>query len=456
MVWFVRFFRDPIRMMRRAYAKFGPVSAIGDVIPVRSRPRLHVLAFGPEYNEQILGDPDRFRGTGQTLRGPADSAQRRIRAGLTRMTGEKHRQQRRLIVPTLQRKAVESYYPAMVSIVDEYLAEWQAGEIDLWRSMRGLSLRLSSRILFGVTDPKAAHRLARMIEEWGVRNFSRGVWLFPLDLPGTPYRALLAHASALEQEILRLAAEKRAEPGPPRDTLGMLVRAYDDETGDEMTDADLVGQTTILFAASYETMVNALTWTLFLIAQHPQVAHDMLDELDAELDGEAPAFDRLGDLPLLDAAIKESMRVLPPVPFTIRATMHGARIGHLDLSDGDRVVCSHFITHHMPEIYAEPERFRPERWFEIEPTQYEYLPFSAGPRLCVGYLFAMTAMKVVVTRILQKWRWTLIPNTRVDPAVRVTMAPRGPLHAILHPPDRRFEAVPLRGGLLELVDLPRG
>ena len=453
-VWFLRFFRDPIKTMREVYRVHGPVSAVGDIVPRPGRrPRLHAFAFGPRFNEQILGHPDRFRNTGQTLRGPRESAQRRIRYGLTRMTGKKHRDQRKLILPALQRGAVESYHPQMTAIVEEFLRGWHDGQrLDLWRTMRQLSLQLSSRILFGVQDPERATRLARMIEGWGRRNFSRGVWLLPVPLPGTPYRALLDHAVRLEEEILALIDEKRRARGPTRDALSRLVHAFDEEAG-RMSNADLVGQTTILFGASYETMVNAITWTLFLLALHPEVLHDVTGELEAKLGGDAPSFAQLDKLPLLDAVIKESMRLLPPVPFGIRATMHGARLGHLDLRDGDRVIFSHFITHHMPEIYPDPERFLPQRWFSIRPTQYEYLPFSAGPRLCVGYIFANVAMKTILAPILQQWRIEIESGARVDPAVRVTLAPRWGLPAILHRQDHDFQASPVTGSIHAMVVL---
>jgi len=448
--WFVRFFRDPVGFMREVYRAHGPVSAVGDIFPRRrGPPRLHAFAFGPRFNEQVLGHPDRFRTTGQTLRGPPDSAQRRIRFGLTRMTGEKHRQQRQLVLPALQRKAVESYYPQMTAITGEVLDGWREGErFDLWRAMRGLSLQVSSRILFGFAEPGRAVRLAKMIERWGLLNFSRGVWVFPLDLPGTPYRALLRHAERLEREILATVAEKRAQATPTPDALSALIHARDDEAG-AMTDTDLVGQITILFGASYETMVNALTWTAFLLAQHPGVTHELLDELAGAGDG----FDELARLPLLDAVIKESMRVLPPVPYTVRAAIRRNELGHLRLRDGDRVVCSHYITHHMPELYPHPERFDPHRWATISPTQYEYLPFSAGPRLCVGYLFAMTAMKVAFAHLLRRWRIAVEPHTRIDRAVRVTMTPARDLWVTAHRADRRWAAAPVRGNIHEMVDL---
>ena len=100
-------------------------------------------------------------------------------------------------------------------------------------------------------------------------------------------------------------------------------------------------------------------------------------------------------LPLLDAVVKESMRILPTVPYTVRAVAERTELGGVPAFPGDRVVCSHYVTHHMPEIYPQPDRFDPLRWFTIRPSSYEYFPFSAGQRVCLGRYMAMMLMKLL-------------------------------------------------------------
>src|SRR5207249_11101891 len=126
------------------------------------------------------------------------------------------------------------------------------------------------------------------------------------------------------------------------------------------------------------------------LARRPRSISELMDEFDRVLGGNAPTRDQLTQLSFLDRVIKESMRILPPVPFTIRAAEDDAiPMGPLTLSHGTRVICSHFLTHHLPETYPEPALFRPDRWCAIDPTQYEYMPSSAGPRACVGAMFAI-------------------------------------------------------------------
>ena len=145
---------------------------------------------------------------------------------------------------------------------------------------------------------------------------------------------MLKHAERVEREILALVEKRRRDSSDRTDVLSLLIQARDDENRG-MTDTELVGQATILFGASFETTASTLTWTVFLLAQHPAIMGELMDELDRVLGGNAPTRDQLAQLSFLDRVIKESMRILPPVPFTIRAADDDAiPIGSLTLSHG--------------------------------------------------------------------------------------------------------------------------
>ena len=449
---YVRFFRDPIGCMRELQQKYGSLVALGS-IAFGEPTKLHVLAIGPEFNRQVLGDPAKFRTTGQFIHGPNDSAQRRIRFGLTRMNGPQHKQQRQLILPPFHKKAVAGYHDLTVELAQEVIGQWKPGRRDVYADMRAVTLRIASAVLFG-HEASDAYRIGHLLEVWARRNFSGPVWFFPVNIPGTPYHRLLKHAELVEQEILRLVEKRRRDPSDRTDVLSILIQARDDENRG-MTDMELVGQATILFGASFETTASTLTWTVFLLAQHPGIMRELMDELDRVLGGDAPTREQLPQLSFLDRVIKESMRILPPVPFTIRAAEEDQiPMGSLTLSHGARVICSHFLTHHLPDIYPEPELFRPDRWREIDPTQYEYLPFSAGPRACVGAMFAIQVLKISLAIILQKFRFTIVPGAQIDRVVRITMNPRYGMPVVIHQNDRRYESSEVRGQIHEMVKLP--
>jgi cytochrome P450 len=210
----------------------------------------------------------------------------------------------------------------------------------------------------------------------------------------------------------------------------------------------------MLFAASYETTANAMTWTLFLLAQHPRVAEDLAAELGAALRGGPVGLDALERLPLLDAVLRESMRIFPPVPYAIRLVRGAGALGSLPLRDRDRVVVSHYVTHHLPELYPDPERFDPSRWQGLRRGPYEYLPFGAGPRTCIGINFANAAMKLALAAIAPRFRLSLLPGVRVDRQVAVTLSPRGPLPMRLYAPGGAPPPAAVGGNVREMVRLP--
>ena len=449
---YIHFFRDPIGCMRELQQKYGSLVAVGPIAFGEPK-KLHVLAIGPEFNRQVLGDPAKFRTTGQFIHGPNNSAQRRIRFGLTRMNGPQHKQQRQLILPPFHKKAVAGYHDLTVELAQEVIGQWKPGRRDVYADMRAVTLRIASAVLFGheATD---AYRIGHLLEIWERRNFSGPVWFFPVNIPGTPYYRLLKHAELVEQEILRLVEKRRRDPSGRTDVLSILIQARDDENR-SMTDMELVGQAMILFGASFETTASTLTWTTFLLAQHPAIMRELMDELDRVLGGRPPSPEQLPQLSFLDRVIKESMRILPPVPFTIRAADEDQiPMGSLTLNHGARVICSHFLTHHLADIYPEPELFRPDRWREVDPTQYEYMPFSAGPRACVGAMFAIQVLKISLAIMLQKFRFTVALGARIDRVVRITMNPRYGMPMLLTKNDRRFQSSEVRGQIREMVKLP--
>jgi cytochrome P450 len=453
--WYIKFFQDPIACMREAYHREGPIGAA--VLPFSRPERLYVLAIGPEFNRQILGDPTLFRPSGPPWRWRPireDSALHRLSYGLTRMTSPKHQQQRRLVMPPFQKKSVEGYTRTITTVTEQLLEEWATKKsVDIWPEMRALLFRISSRTLFDLEDPEAAYALGDMIQEWVNLSYSPGVWMFPFDVPGSPRRRLIEHAERLERDILRVIEQKRNAAVAGYDVLSILMRNRDEGNG-QMTDAELVGQTTVLYTASFLTASNAMTWTLFLLAQHPAIMADLLDELDGALHGASPTTEQLEQLPLLEAVIKESLRILPPVPAAVRKVTCPVELGGLQLQRHDRIVLSHYMTHRLPGLYPHPEEFRPRRWFEIDPDPYEYMPFSAGPRMCIGYNFVMAVLKISLPMILQRFRLTVMPQTRIDRYVHFSLSPKYGLPMSIHRQDRQFRSVPVRGNIHEMVGLP--
>jgi cytochrome P450 len=277
----------------------------------------------------------------------------------------------------------------------------------------------------------------------------------PLDVPGLPYRRWLDLTQAIEDDMRSIIAEKRRDPGDGRDILSALLAATD-EHGVPLDLDTLVGHTSVLFAAGHETSANALCWTLVLLSQHPDVAAALHEELSAELRGDAPDVEQLGRLPLLDGVVKESLRLLPSVPFNHRIAAVDTELGGHGIPRGTELISSAYHTQRMAEVYAEPRRFLPERWQTLDPGPYAYCPFGAGPRMCIGATFATMEIKLVLAILLQRFRLALPRGARVGTSLTITLRPASSLSMLVRPTGESPARGPqgIRGPLARMVDFP--
>ena len=446
------FQRDPIRFFRTIRERFGPTVVFTRPSRGASLLRPLVVTSDPALLRQILTDPA-YRNSALALSGPRDSAHRRLRHSLFRMHGEEHRRHRNLIGPVLQRRASLRHVDAMVAVVDAVAERWKAGETrDLAADMKELALHVAATSLFGLSDLDASARLGHRIEDWWAESFKLLPRALPWNFAGTPFRRMLDKAEDLEGRVRAVIADKRSQIAAgeeANDLLTHLVRARDEQGG--LSEDELLGQTHILFLAAHETTAYALTWTLFLLAQHPAAAERVCAELDEVLRGAPPTADRLDALPALGRAIDESLRLLPIVPFGARIAATPVEIGGRDFPRKSRVLMPFHLLHHDPAIFPSPRRFEPDRWEGFEPPPYTYLPFSAGLHMCIGISFAKITMQVALAMLLQRFRYRVAPGARIDRKVTVTMAPRHGLPVQLMAPDARWERVPVSGDVLDLV-----
>ncbi|HXV42676.1 MAG TPA: cytochrome P450, partial [Anaerolineae bacterium] len=428
------FLRNPVTYMQELHHRYGDIASLSEGTSD------YVFTFAPGYNQQILGNPALFFNAdadSSPIRVPKRATFSRILAGaLNQMNGPRHKQQRRLMMPAFHKQRIEAYRDDIVAMAEQYLAAWQFGQqLEMLAEMRQLTLNIAVKTLIGLDPNQGGGYLSRQLERWQQLFFSTLTILLPVNLPGLPYHGLLKGAEALIAEIQQIIARKRARGIDDGDVLSILLQAHDEEDGSRLTDEELIGQTITLFIAGHETTASALTWTLFLLAQHPQVLAALLAELDSKLEGRAPAMDQINDLPLLDGVIKESMRLLPPFIWQMRFSQAPCELGPYALPQGAAVIVSSIVTHHRSDLYPQPDKFWPERWLTINPTAYEYFPFSAGPRMCLGATFAMLELKIVLAIILQRYRLSLPPQVTLDRTGLIFSVPKGGLPMQVNPPD---------------------
>lgn len=446
--------RDPISYMMRLYNTYG------DVVTLARGSTDFVFVFSPEHNHKVLSDQALFyngavNAPESVIKLPSDTAAIRLFSGITTMNGDKHTQQRRLLMPAFHKKRIEALRGQMLELTGKHLSGWRVGlDIDLLREMKHLTLSVAVQTILGLDPEREGDRVRHIMERWLKLALSPWVIALPFDVPVVPFGRMLNMAEDLEAEIRAMIARKRAQgdAGEGSDALSMLLQAHD-EDGTRLTDDELIGQTTALFIAGHETTASALTWTLFLLAQHPRVLHDLLDELDGTLHGDAPTLEQINSLPLLDAVIKESMRLLPPGLWFLRVAVEEAQFGPYSVPEGARILWSPAVTHRRPDLYPDPTAFKPERWQSINPTPYEYLPFGAGPRRCLGATFAIMEMKLVLPAILQRYRVRLPANARIDLGGSPLATPKQGMKVRLARPGSKLVKSVVQGNIRQLIDL---
>jgi cytochrome P450 len=445
----LRFARDPLVYTERLFDTYGPIAALvtgrpTNIVSTDRTSPCTVFVYGPELNRRLLTEHDRFHkcALAGPLYPPDERKERtrpltRILTGLFHVNGQEHRRQRRLMMPAFHKSRIDSYRDDMVRLTRSLLTGFHAGRMrDLRPDMAELTLAIAAKTLLGEDVAEQGVAIARQWHRW--LELYRPSAIFPLDVPGSAYRAFLDLSRSIDEQATALIRARRAAPERGADILSMLLDATD-ESGAKLSDAEIVGHASVIFAAGHETSSNALCWTLLLLSQHPNVLSDVMDELDQVLKGEPPRVEELAALPLLERVVKESLRLLPPVPFNHRVAAEDTELGGCAIPRGSEIITSIYRTQRMPDVFADPTRYKPERWENFDPGPYSYNPFGAGPRMCIGASFAMMEVRIVLAMLLQAFRFELAPGARVDRFMSITMSPRPGLPMLVHRQDRRFD-----------------
>jgi cytochrome P450 len=230
----------------------------------------------------------------------------------------------------------------------------------------------------------------------------------------------------LDATVHRMIAECRAADEDRVDLLSVLLHAQDEATGIGMTDTQLRDEVMTLFLAGHETTAIALLWTLILLAEHPDIAQRLCTEVDAVLAGRGPTADDLRALPYTRQVVQEVLRVYPPIYVIARWTEQPVDLGSVHLPAHATVLISPYTLHRRADYFPQPERFDPDRWTpEAIATRprYAYVPFSAGPRTCVGNHFAMMELQLILATLAQRVKLRLAPNQQVAPDPQITLRP---------------------------------
>ena len=420
----LQFRRDPLHFVREMQQTYGRMATVHfGKIPV-------VMFFRPEQVRFFLVEKPR-----NFVKPGLGNLRFLLGDGLLTSDGDFHRQQRRLVQPAFHKQRVESYADTMVQLTEETIARWQPGsEVDMAQEMQQLTLRIIMKALFNLDSPSQSALLGQAFNQM-ITNSSRtggSVRRLRLDLPFTPYGRVMAGKRTLDTFVYDLIKQRRAEGRDVGDVLSMLLQAQDE--GNTMTDKQVLDQVLTFIAAGHETAQNTMCWTFYLLSQHPKVLEKLHSELRTVLAGRAPSIADLPNLPYLEWVINESWRVYPPAWTLSRRAVEAFDLDGYHFQAGTIAIFSQWVLHHLPDIWGDPDVFRPERWDPLNAQKappWAYFPFGGGPRICIGMPFAELETRLLLATILQHYTPQLIPGFTVVPQPRVTLRPKYGMRMIL-------------------------
>jgi cytochrome P450 len=407
----------------------------GDVVRMRYGPfPLYMLYHPDDVHEVLVKQAAKFYKPRLTK----SVFNRFLGNGLIVSDGDFWKRQRKLAQPAFHARRIESYAQVMVDYAQRMLDGWQDGQTrDIDQEMMKLTMSIVARTLFDADvsgDAEAVGRAMTVIQQIANQQFNSVIPPLPEWIPTTQNRRERQAVEALDRVLARIVNERRASGEDTGDLLSMLLLA-EDENGERMTDQQVRDEAMTLFLAGHETTSNALTWTWYLLSQHPEIETKLHDELTIVLGGRAPTLNDLPQLKYTEMVVKESMRLYPPAWGISREPLEDVEIGGYTLEKGKPVFIVPYVQHRDSRWFDEPERFLPERWeegFEERLPRYAYMPFGGGPRVCIGNSFAMMEARLLLATIAQHVRLSLRPGYKVEPEPMITLRVKGGLPMTLH------------------------
>ena len=349
--------------------------------------------------------------------------------GLITSEGEFWLRQRRLAAPAFHLDRIAAYADVMTAYANRQTSAWRDGEVrDIHRDMMRVTMEIVSKTLFDVEVEEDVDEIERSFDRI-IREIARR-FRRPIKIADwIPLRGNLRYrrgVALLDRLIARVVAERLAHPGDRGDLLSMLLAARDDE-GRPMSEKQLRDELITLFLAGHETTAILLSWSLFLLARHPEVERRLVREIDEVLGDRLPAAADLPRLRTAESVVKESLRLFPPAYVIGREALVECTIGGTHCPARTTIYFSPWVLHRDPRWFPDPERFAPERWLDgsaAKVPKFVYIPFGGGPRVCIGERFAMMEGVLVLATILRRHRLEMAgPDPAPFPSI--TLRPEG-------------------------------
>ena len=349
--------------------------------------------------------------------------------GLFVSEGDFHRHQRKLMAPKFQPRQIAGYADSMVHYGEQIQQGWQDGAtIDINQQMIALTMSIIGKIIFDADIFTETDELGEaMATSFAyTTHVLSSIVTPPLSWPTPLNRRTRRAGQILTDRVQSMIDERRNSAEERNDILSVLLRARDDD-GEQMSNEQVLDECLTLFGAGHETTAAALTWAWYLLCQHPDIYHRVQEEVDTVLQGRTPTYADLAHLPYCLQVFKETLRLYPPAYGILREPLHDIKIDGYHIHKGVFVFLSPYTMQRNSAYYPEPDLFDPDRFTperEKQLPRYTFIPFGAGPRICIGNHFAMIEGHLLLATLAQRATFELVPGQTIKEELGKTLALR--------------------------------
>ena len=407
--------RDPLAFLLHLSSSYGPVS-----YTVIGGSRLFFVNDPQMVDDVLVGhyrDCVKDYGTREII--PL------VGRGLLTSEGELWKRNRKLASPPLSPKRIAGYATTMVECTERACQGFRDGEVrDIHVDMMSLTLEIVGKTLLGFDARGDAERVARVLDV-SMDYFSKQLRTWHGLLPKwvktkerVEFKKVVEDLDAIVYGIIDRCRKSDREA---EHLLARLVNARD-EHGEAMSDRQLRDEAVTMLLAGHETTALALSFAIYLLSEHPEIAARLREELDAKAPGRSLTLADLSSLPYLDAVVREVLRLYPPAWAIGREVVTPFELGGYSLEPGVQMMLSPYAMHRNPKLFPEPSRFKPERWLDgstEDLPKFAYFPFGGGPRVCIGNHFATMEAQLLLGTLMQHFEMSLVPGFKltIDPVV---------------------------------------
>lgn len=355
--------------------------------------------------------------------------------GLFSSEGDYWKRQRRLMQPAFQQKQIMRLHGVVQDCVQSLLTEWAAkpeGEVfDIAEEMTRLTLKIVGKTLFSVDISDESGRLRQALRVGVEYVYSRLTSPLspPLWLPTHTNRQFRQAKETIDKLVLKIIRERRNSGREEEDLLSMLLAAKYEETGEGMSDRQLLNEVITLINAGHETTATSLAWTWQLLGTHPEIMANLKAEVDDVLTGDVATYEQLSALSYTRRVFDESLRLCPPgMGLAPRAALEDDEIGGYFIPKGSILNIAFYFTLRHPDFWENPERFDPDRFLPDRVSarpKYAYMPWGAGGHACIGKSLAVMESVMILSAISRRFQINLASHRPVDIDPRFTLRPKG-------------------------------